>query len=40
MPIMQYHSEFNFHRKPSRDRAPWNIAQRHSRPDVLTQFRR
>jgi alpha-glucosidase (family GH31 glycosyl hydrolase) len=40
MPIVQYHPEFNFHRKSSRDRTPWNIAQRHSRPDVLTQFRR
>lgn len=27
-PIMQYHSEFNFHRFPSRDRTPWNIAER------------
>jgi len=27
-PIMQYHSEFNHHRLPSRDRTPWNIAER------------
>jgi len=40
MPIMQYHSEFNHHRLPSRDRTPWNIAERHGRPDVLNQFRR
>ncbi|WP_104177045.1 TIM-barrel domain-containing protein [Cryobacterium sp. Y50] len=28
VPIMQYHSEFNHHRKPSVDRTPWNIAER------------
>jgi alpha-glucosidase (family GH31 glycosyl hydrolase) len=27
-PIMQYHSEFNHHRRPSRDRTPWNVAER------------
>jgi alpha-glucosidase (family GH31 glycosyl hydrolase) len=27
-PVMQYHSEFNDHRQPCRDRTPWNIAQR------------
>lgn len=27
VPIMQYHSEFNHHRLPSRDRTPWNIAE-------------
>ena len=26
VPIMQYHSEFNHHRRPLRDRTPWNIA--------------
>ncbi len=26
VPIMQYHSEFNHHRLPLRDRTPWNIA--------------
>ena len=40
MPIMQYHAEFNYHRSPSRDRTPWNIAERHLRPDVLAEFRR
>src|SRR5262249_7290321 len=30
---------FNFHRTPSRDRTPWNIAQRHNRPAVVTQLR-
>ena len=28
VPVMQYHSEFNHHRTPSRDRTPWNIAER------------
>ena len=39
MPIMQYHSEFNGHRLPSRDRTPWNVAERHGQPDVLARFR-
>jgi alpha-glucosidase (family GH31 glycosyl hydrolase) len=39
MPIMQYHSEFNFHRLPSRDRTPWNIADRSGRPEVVGEFR-
>ncbi|MEX2550930.1 MAG: TIM-barrel domain-containing protein [Nitriliruptoraceae bacterium] len=39
-PIMQYHAEFNHHRVPSRDRTPWNIAERHDRPDVLDIYRR
>jgi alpha-glucosidase (family GH31 glycosyl hydrolase) len=39
-PIMQYHSEFNHHRSPSRDRTPWNIAERTGSPDVLPAFRR
>ncbi|BEP12761.1 hypothetical protein acdb102_10720 [Acidothermaceae bacterium B102] len=40
VPVMQYHSEFNHHRVPSRDRTPWNIAERTARPEVLTHFRR
>lgn len=40
VPVMQYHSEFNHHRLPSRDRTPWNIAQRWSEPTVLDVFRR
>jgi len=40
MPIMQYHAEFNQHRLPSRDRTPWNIAERHDAPEVLATFRR
>ena len=39
-PIMQYHSEFNFHRSPSRDRTPWNLAQQHEDETILTTFRR
>jgi alpha-glucosidase (family GH31 glycosyl hydrolase) len=39
-PIMQYHSEFNHHRQPSRDRTPWNIAERTADPRVLPVFRR
>ncbi len=40
VPIMQYHSEFNHHRTPSRDRTPWNIAQRHDDERVIPVFRR
>lgn len=40
VPIMQYHSEFNHHRKPSRDRTPWNIAERNDDERVLPVFRR
>jgi alpha-glucosidase (family GH31 glycosyl hydrolase) len=39
-PIMQYHSEFNHHREPSRDRTPWNIAARTGDRSVLDTFRR
>lgn len=39
-PIMQYHSEFNHHREPCRDRTPWNIAERHDAPEVLDLYRR
>ena len=39
-PIMQYHSEFNHHRQPSRDRTPWNIAARTGDPRVLPTYRR
>ncbi len=39
VPIMQYHSEFNHHRLPSRDRTPWNIAERNSDPGVIDEFR-
>jgi len=38
-PIMQYHSEFNEHRQPSRDRTPWNIQARTGDQDVIPIFR-
>ncbi|MDQ1545450.1 MAG: hypothetical protein QOH69_354 [Actinomycetota bacterium] len=40
VPIMQYHSEFNHHRLPLRDRTPWNIANRSGDERVLPVFRR
>jgi alpha-glucosidase (family GH31 glycosyl hydrolase) len=39
-PIMQYHSEYNHHRKPSRDRTPWNVAHQSGDHRVLDVFRR
>lgn len=39
VPIMQYHSEFNHHRTPSRDRTPWNIAERTGDERVVSVFR-
>jgi len=38
-PIMQYHSEYNHHRSPSRDRTPWNVAERNGDPNLLAVFR-
>jgi alpha-glucosidase (family GH31 glycosyl hydrolase) len=38
-PIMQYHSEYNHHRRPSRDRTPWNIAERTGDTRVLPAYR-
>ncbi len=38
-PIMQYHAEFNHHRRPSGDRTPWNIAERTGDPRVLSTYR-
>ncbi|MBK8780715.1 MAG: hypothetical protein IPO22_02695 [Anaerolineales bacterium] len=38
-PIMQYHSEFNDHRIPLRDRTPWNIAERTGQPEVIDIYR-
>lgn len=40
VPIMQYHSEFNHHRSPSRDRTPWNIAERTGDERVIPLVRR
>ncbi|MEU4013772.1 TIM-barrel domain-containing protein [Microbacterium sp. NPDC028030] len=39
VPIMQYHSEFNHHRLPSRDRTPWNIAERTGDDAVIAEVR-
>ena len=39
VPIMQYHSEFSFHRTPSRDRTPWNIAERSGDSSVVATVR-
>jgi len=39
VPIMQYHSEFNHHRSPSRDRTPWNIAEQSGDDRVLEMSR-
>lgn len=38
-PIMQYHSEYNHHRTPSRDRTPWNVAERTGDARVIPLFR-
>jgi len=40
MPVMQYHSEFNHHRPPARDRTPWWVAEQHDAPYVVPVFRR
>jgi alpha-glucosidase (family GH31 glycosyl hydrolase) len=40
MPIMQYHSEFNHHRLPLRDRTPWFVAETNADPGVVDVFRR
>ena len=40
VPVMQYHSEFNHHRLPLRDRTPWNIADRSGDDRVVPVFRR
>ena len=39
MPIMQYHSEFNHHELPLRDRTPWNIAEQTGDKHVIDEFR-
>jgi alpha-glucosidase (family GH31 glycosyl hydrolase) len=38
-PLMQYHSEYNHHRRPSRDRTPWNLAEQTGDERVLPLFR-
>ena len=39
MPVMQYHSEFNHHQRPLRDRTPWYVADTNGTPEVIDQFR-
>ncbi|GGL89503.1 glycoside hydrolase family 31 protein [Nakamurella endophytica] len=39
MPVMQYHSEFHHHRRPLRDRTPWNIAEQSGDARVVEVFR-
>jgi 1,3-alpha-isomaltosidase len=40
MPIMQYHSEFNHHQTPLRDRTPWHVAATTGDDRVVPVFRR
>ena len=35
MPVMQYHSEFNHHKPPLRDRTPWNVADQRNCPKLV-----
>jgi alpha-glucosidase (family GH31 glycosyl hydrolase) len=39
-PVMQYHAEFNAHRRPLRARTPWNVAEVSGDSRVLPAFRR
>jgi 1,3-alpha-isomaltosidase len=39
MPIMQYHSEFNHHRTPIRDRTPWYVQETTGDERVVDVFR-
>ncbi len=40
MPIMQYHSEFNHHQRPLRDRTPWHVQETTGDERVVPTFRR
>ncbi|HEY7722509.1 MAG TPA: TIM-barrel domain-containing protein [Pedococcus sp.] len=40
MPVIQYHSEFNHHQLPLRDRTPWHVADTNGDPEVVEVFRR
>ncbi len=40
MPVMQYHSEFNHHQLPLRDRTPWYVAETTGDEQVVPVFRR
>ncbi|HEX2910718.1 MAG TPA: TIM-barrel domain-containing protein [Chloroflexia bacterium] len=39
-PIMQYHSEYYAHRRPLRDRTPWNIAEQNGAPWLVEAYAR
>ena len=39
MPIMQYHSEFNNHQLPLKDRTPWNVAEQRNAPEIIDLVR-
>ncbi|QNE21254.1 glycoside hydrolase family 31 [Kribbella qitaiheensis] len=39
LPIMQYHSEFNHHQLPLRDRTPWHVAETTGDDRVIPLFR-
>jgi len=39
MPIMQYHSEFNHHQLPLRDRTPWHVAEQTGDDRIVPAFR-
>ena len=39
MPLMQYHSEFNHHQMPLRDRTPWHVAEQTGDDRVVPIFR-
>ena len=39
VPVMQYHAEYNFHRRPLRARTPWNVAETYGDPTVVPAFR-
>jgi alpha-glucosidase (family GH31 glycosyl hydrolase) len=39
-PIMQYHSDVNAQRKPSRDRTPWNMQEQTGDVNVIPVFRK
>ena len=38
-PVMQYHSEYNAHRKPSNDRTPWNMQEQTGDTRIIPVFR-
>src|SRR5690606_17539617 len=39
VPIMQYHSEFNHHQLPLRDRTPWNMVDETGDESIIGEIR-